>query len=42
VTDKKEEITVANTTWNPGSPAIRTEMENFIAQSVKDGIIQSI
>jgi len=41
VEDKKEEITVANTTWNPGSPAIRTETENFIAQAVKDGIIQS-
>jgi peptidoglycan L-alanyl-D-glutamate endopeptidase CwlK len=39
--DKKEEIKVANTTWNPGSPAIRTETENFIAQAVKDGIIQA-
>ncbi len=40
VEDKKEEIKVANTIWNPGSPAIRTETENFIAQAVKDGIIQ--
>lgn len=41
VKDKKEEINVANTTWNPGSPAIRTETENFIAQAVKDGIINA-
>ena len=40
VEDKKEEIKVANTTWNPGSPAMKTETENFIAQAVKDGIIQ--
>ncbi|WP_431808241.1 M15 family metallopeptidase [Lysinibacillus sphaericus] len=36
--DKKEEIKVANTTWNPGSPAMRTETENFIAQAVKAGL----
>ncbi|OEC01180.1 peptidoglycan L-alanyl-D-glutamate endopeptidase [Lysinibacillus sphaericus] len=41
VKDKKEEITVANTNWNPGSPAMRTETENFIAQAVKDGIINA-
>ncbi|WP_309501257.1 M15 family metallopeptidase [Lysinibacillus sphaericus] len=41
VEDKKEEITVANTNWNPGSLAMRTETENFIAQAVKDGIIQA-
>lgn len=40
VKDKKEEIKVANTIWNPGSPAMRTETENFIAQAVKDGIIK--
>lgn len=40
--DKREEINVANTTWNPGSPAIRTETENFIAQAVKDGIIKAL
>lgn len=40
VKDKKEEIKVANTIWNPSSPAMRTETENFIAQAVKDGIIQ--
>ncbi len=38
VEDKKEEIKVTN--WNPGSPAMKTETENFIAQAVKDGIIQ--
>ncbi|UDK97181.1 M15 family metallopeptidase [Lysinibacillus sphaericus] len=38
--DKKEEIKVSQT-WNPGSPAMRTETEDFIAQAVKDGIIQS-
>ncbi|POZ56264.1 Peptidoglycan L-alanyl-D-glutamate endopeptidase CwlK [Lysinibacillus sphaericus] len=41
VKDKKEEIKVANTIWNPGSPAMRTETENFIAQAVKDGSIQA-
>jgi len=40
VEDKKEETIVANTNWNPGSPAMKTETENFIAQAVKDGIIQ--
>ncbi|MER2107283.1 MAG: M15 family metallopeptidase [Solibacillus sp.] len=35
---KKEDITVAQK-WNPGSPAIRTETEQFIEQAVKDGII---
>ncbi|WP_432702490.1 M15 family metallopeptidase [Lysinibacillus sphaericus] len=40
VEDKKEEIIVANTNWNPGSPSMKTETENFIAQAVKDGIIQ--
>jgi len=40
VEDKpKEEIKVTQT-WNPGSPAMKTETENFIAQAVKDGIIQ--
>ncbi len=42
VEDKKEEIIVANTNWNPGSPAMKTETENFIAQAVKDGIIQAL
>ncbi len=40
VEDKlKEEIKVAQI-WNPGSPAMKTETENFIAQAVKDGTIQ--
>jgi len=26
--------------WNPGSTAMKTETEKFIAQSVKEGIIQ--
>jgi len=38
VKDQKEEITVSQK-WNPGSPAMRTETENFIAQAVKEGII---
>ncbi|MCL1695144.1 hypothetical protein [Lysinibacillus sp. BPa_S21] len=29
------------TKWNPGSPTMKTEAENFIAQAVKDGIIQA-
>lgn len=41
VKDKKEEIKVANTFWNPGSPTMRTETENFIAQAVKEGIINA-
>ncbi len=40
VEDKKEEIKVTNTNWNPGSPAMKTETENYIARAVKDGIIQ--
>jgi len=39
VDDKKEENKVTQT-WNPGSPAMKTETENFIAQAVKEGIIQ--
>ncbi|EON72264.1 phage N-acetylmuramoyl-L-alanine amidase-like protein [Lysinibacillus sphaericus OT4b.31] len=40
-TQQKEENKVAqNTYWNPGSPAMKTETENFIAHAVKDGIIQ--
>ncbi|MGN4127278.1 M15 family metallopeptidase [Lysinibacillus sphaericus] len=39
VEDKKEEIKVTNSTWNPGSPAMKTETENFIAKAVKDEII---
>jgi len=35
----KEEIKMTQT-WNPGSPAMKTETENFIAQAVKAGIIQ--
>ena len=38
VKDKKEEKAVSNV-WNPGSPAIRTETEDFLAKAVKDGII---
>ncbi|WP_285397662.1 M15 family metallopeptidase [Lysinibacillus sp. fls2-241-R2A-57] len=41
VEDKKEEIKLTNTNWNPGSPAMKTETENYIAQAVKDGIIQA-
>ncbi len=39
VEDKKEEIKMIQT-WNPGSPAMKTETENFITQAVKEGIIQ--
>lgn len=34
----KEEITM--NTWNPASPAMQTAAEAFLAQAVKDGIIQ--
>jgi len=41
VEDKlKEEIKLTNTKWNPCSPAMKAETENFIAQAVKEGIIQ--
>ncbi|MGE7113958.1 M15 family metallopeptidase [Lysinibacillus sp. NPDC047702] len=39
VEDKKEEIKMTQT-WNPGSPAMKTEAENFIAQAVEDSIIK--
>ncbi|OXS70244.1 peptidoglycan L-alanyl-D-glutamate endopeptidase [Lysinibacillus sp. KCTC 33748] len=39
VEDKKEEIKMTN--WNPGSPTLKTEAENYIARAVKDGIIQA-
>ncbi|MGE6515823.1 M15 family metallopeptidase [Lysinibacillus sphaericus] len=39
VEDKKEEIKVTNSNWNPGSPAMKTEVEKFIAKAVKDEII---
>ncbi|MER2172844.1 MAG: M15 family metallopeptidase [Psychrobacillus psychrodurans] len=38
VKDKKEEVKMSNV-WNPGSPAVRTETEDFLTQAVKDGII---
>lgn len=41
VEDKpKEEVKVANTNWNPGSPAMKTEAEAFLTQAVKEGVIQ--
>jgi len=39
VEDKKEKNKMTQT-WNPGSPAMKTETENFLAQAVKEGIIQ--
>ncbi|MGE7114795.1 hypothetical protein [Lysinibacillus sp. NPDC047702] len=40
VEDKpKEEIKMIQT-WNPGSPTMKTETENFIAQAVEEEIIQ--
>lgn len=38
VKDKKEDVKMSNV-WNPGSPAIRTETEDFLARAAKDGII---
>ena len=38
VEDKKEVVSVTNV-FNPGSPSIATEVENFIKKAVKDGII---
>lgn len=39
VEDKKEEIEMPKN-WNPGSAAMKTEAENFIAQAVKEGLIK--
>ncbi|MGN7478930.1 M15 family metallopeptidase [Solibacillus silvestris] len=38
VEDKKEDKIMSNI-WQPGSPAIRTETEDFLAQAAKDGFI---
>lgn len=40
VEDKKEEKVMSNV-WNPGSPAIRTETEEFLSKAVKDGMINN-
>ena len=40
VEDKSKEEIKMTQSWNPGSPAMKTETENFIAQAVKAGIIQ--
>lgn len=39
VEDKKEDNKVTQV-WNPASPTMRTETENYIAQATKEGIIQ--
>lgn len=41
VEDKKERNKLTNTNWSQGSPAMKTETENFIAQAVKEGIVQA-
>ncbi|WP_042472744.1 M15 family metallopeptidase [Bacillus ndiopicus] len=38
--DKQEEVTHMTPTWNPGSPSMQTAAEQYLAQAVKDGIIQ--
>ncbi len=40
VADKKEETKVVQA-WNPGLLAIRTATESYIAQAIKEGIIQA-
>ncbi|WP_255505316.1 hypothetical protein [Lysinibacillus sphaericus] len=37
--NSKMQVQVTN--WNPGSQTMKTEAENYIAQAVKDGIIQA-
>ncbi|MGE7910839.1 M15 family metallopeptidase [Lysinibacillus xylanilyticus] len=39
VEDKKEDNKVTQV-WNPASPTMRTETENYIARAIKEGIIQ--
>lgn len=41
VENKKEGNKLTNPNWNPGSPAMKTETENFITQAVKEGIVQA-
>ncbi|KYG89296.1 peptidoglycan L-alanyl-D-glutamate endopeptidase [[Bacillus] sp. KCTC 13219] len=38
---KDKEVTSMSNIWNPGSPAMQTAAEAFLAQAVKDGIIQA-
>ncbi|MGA3600341.1 M15 family metallopeptidase [Lysinibacillus agricola] len=40
VEDKKEDNKVTQA-WNPASPAMRTATEQYLAQAIKEGIIQS-
>ncbi|KYG90890.1 peptidoglycan L-alanyl-D-glutamate endopeptidase [[Bacillus] sp. KCTC 13219] len=37
---KDKEVTTMPNIWNPASPAMQTAAEAFLAQAVKDGIIQ--
>lgn len=39
VKDDTEEALLVTKAWNPGSPALRTEAENFIDAAVKEGLI---
>ncbi len=39
IVEKKEETKVAQA-WNPASTAIRTATESYIAQAIKEGVIQ--
>ena len=40
VEDKKKEEVKMPEAWNPGSPTLRTETEQFIEKAVKEGVIQ--
>lgn len=39
IVEDKKEVEAMSNVWNPSSPAIRTETEDFLAKAVKEGII---
>lgn len=39
VEENTKEAELVSKVWNPGSPSMVSETENFISQAVKDGII---
>lgn len=38
--DEKKEANKMTQAWNPASPTMRNETENYLAQAIKEGIIQ--
>ncbi|MFJ5566101.1 M15 family metallopeptidase [Lysinibacillus xylanilyticus] len=40
IVEDKKEVNKVTQVWNPASPTMRTETENYIARAIKEGIIQ--